>query len=213
MTDRPVRLGTVHIVDDDAAMRDALRVALQAAGLKVHAYDGPAALMAAFPMQSPAMILLDVRLENASGIEFQAQLRAQGVQVPVVFMSGQSRPQEIVDGFRQGAKHFLVKPFGTEQLLAAVDEALAHDSRRHEDERRVERVRDRLQLLTPREREVMRLMLRGYPNREIAAVLGTTPGTVKLQRASVLSKMQAQGMADLDQLLDREHIERLLEEG
>lgn len=213
MAERPALRGTVYIVDDDPAMRDALSFTLEAAGLRACAFGTPEGLLRSGAIDSPAVILLDVRLHKASGVEFHAQLMAREVETPVVFMSGQSRPQEIVDGFRQGALHFLVKPFNTAALLAAVEEGLARDQARHHAQARFDRLRHRSALLTPREREVLRLMLRGYPNRDIAAVHGTAPGTVKLQRSSVFTKMQVRGMAELSDLFDGIDIDRLLAGG
>ncbi len=210
MSERPVLQGTVYIVDDELAIRDALLTYLQGAGYAAYAFARPQALRDCLPLDSPSVILLDVRLNGASGVEFHAQMPGHGIHAPVVFMSGQSRPQDIVNGFRQGALHFLVKPFGSAEMLEAVEEGLERDRRRHGREQRIERLRARLALLTPREREVLRLMVRGYPNRDIAAVHGTVAGTVKLQRASVLAKLQARNMAELDGLLEGTDIERLL---
>lgn len=213
MGDTLLPRGTAYIVDDDPAMRAALTFTLQAAGLRVDAFESPEGLLRAGPLDTPAVLLLDVRLHEASGVELHARLKALDVATPVVFMSGQSRPQEIVDGFRQGALNFLVKPFSAEDLLAAVDEGLAADRARHDRHGRLERLRHRLILLTPREREVLRLMLRGLPNRDIAAAHGTVAGTVKLQRASVFAKLQVRGMAELATLFDGMDLDRLLDSG
>ncbi len=211
MGDTLLPRGTVYIVDDDPAMRAALTFALEAAGLRVCAFETPEGLLRSGPVDRPAVLLLDVRLHEASGVELHAQLKAREVTTPVVFMSGQSQPQEIVDGFRQGALNFLVKPFNTEALLAAVDEGLAADQARQDQQGRLERLRNRLTLLTPREREVLRLMLRGLPNRDIAAAHGTVPGTVKLQRASVFAKLQLRGMAELAALFEGVDADALVE--
>lgn len=210
MDNSPALTGAVYIVDDDPSMRDALTFSLQAAGLRAQAFATPEDFLARCVIDAPAVILLDVRLYKASGVAFHSQLKAREVRTPVIFISGVSQPQEIVDGFRQGALNFLVKPFSTQTLLAAVQEGLAADHLRQDRQARGERLRRRVSLLTPREREVLRLMLRGYPNRDIAASHGTVPGTVKLQRASVLVKMQAQGMAELAGLFDGVDLEALL---
>ena len=198
---------TVYVVDDDAAMRDALSLSLRNAGYRVQAFASPDALLRQGPQESPAVILLDVRLQQQSGVDAHARMQALGLRTPVIFMSGQSRADEIVRGFRQGALHFLLKPFATADLLNAVREGLLQDQARQRREIRFARLQQRLSQLTPREREVCRLMVRGLPNREIAALHGTAPGTVKLQRASVLEKLEVEAMSELAALFEGEDVE------
>lgn len=199
--------GTIYVVDDDASLRDALDLALRSAGLRVLTFAGPEALLRQGPLEAPAVILLDVRLDQQSGVDAHARLQALGVSTPVIYMSGQSRAEEIVRGFRQGAIHFLLKPFATADLLNAVREGLAQDQARQRRESRSARLQQRLSQLTPRERDVCRLMVRGLPNREIAALHGTAPGTVKLQRASVLEKLQVEAMTELAALFEGEDVD------
>ncbi len=202
--------GHVYIVDDDAAMCQALSFALTSAGHSVHAFRTPQPLLELGTLPGPAAILLDMRLHEQSGVEVQAQLQARGQQTPVIFMSGQSQPHEIVQSFRQGALHFLLKPFSTADLLAVLDEALQRDQARRAREAQAQRLLTLLERLTPRERAVCRLMLKGYPNRDIAAAHGTVPGTVKLQRASVMEKLQVDKMAALAALFEGEDPDLLL---
>ncbi len=202
--------GHVYIVDDDAAMCQALSFALTSAGHSVHAFRTPQPLLELGTLPGPAAILLDMRLHEQSGVEVQAQLQARGQQTPVIFMSGQSQPHEIVQSFRQGALHFLLKPFSTADLLAVLDEALQRDQARRAREAQARRLLTLLERLTPRERAVCRLMLKGYPNRDIAAAHGTVPGTVKLQRASVMEKLQVDKMAALAALFEGEDPDLLL---
>ncbi len=202
--------GHVYIVDDDAAMCQALSFALTSAGHSVHAFRTPEPLLELGTLPGPAAILLDMRLHEQSGVEVQAQLQARGQQTPVIFMSGQSQPHEIVQSFRQGALHFLLKPFSTADLLAVLDEALQRDQARRAREAQAQRLLTLLERLTPRERAVCRLMLKGYPNRDIAAAHGTVPGTVKLQRASVMEKLQVDKMSALAALFDGEDPDVLL---
>lgn len=198
---------TVYVVDDDASMRDALTLSLRGAGYRVQAFTGPEGLLRSGPLDSPAVILLDVRLDKQSGVDAHARMQSLGLRTPVIYMSGQSRADEIVRGFRQGALHFLLKPFATADLLNAVREGLVHDQVRQRREERANRLHQRLALLTPREREVCRLMVRGLPNREIAALHGTAAGTVKLQRASVLEKLQVEAMSELAALFEGEDVD------
>ncbi len=198
---------TVYVVDDDASMRDALTLSLRGAGYRVQAFSGPEGLLRSGPLDSPAVILLDVRLEKQSGVDAHARMQSLGLRTPVIYMSGQSRADEIVRGFRQGALHFLLKPFAAADLLNAVREGLVHDQARQRREERANRLHQRLALLTPREREVCRLMVRGLPNREIAALHGTAAGTVKLQRASVLEKLQVEAMSELAALFEGEDVD------
>ncbi len=202
--------GHVYIVDDDAAMCQALSFALTSAGHSVHAFRTPQPLLELGTLPGPAAILLDMRLHEQSGVEVQAQLQARGQQTPVIFMSGQSQPHEIVQSFRQGALHFLLKPFSTADLLAVLDEALQRDQARRAREAQAQRLLTLLERLTPRERAVCRLMLKGYPNRDIAAAHGTVSGTVKLQRASVMEKLQVDKMSALAALFDGEDPDVLL---
>ena len=202
--------GHVYIVDDDPAVCQALSFALTSAGYSVHAFRSPQPLLDLGPLPGPAVILLDMRLHAHSGVQVQAQLREQGQRTPVIFMSGQSEPHEIVQSFRQGALHFLLKPFTTADLLAVLHEALQQDQARLEGESRTRRMGVLLQRLTPREREVCRLMLKGYPNRDIAAAHGTVAGTVKLQRASVTEKLQVHTMAELAARFEGEDPDLLL---
>lgn len=204
MTPHPT---TVYVVDDDASMRDALTLSLRAAGHRVLAFASPDGLLRHGPVDVPAVILLDVRLDHQSGVDAHARMHALGLRTPVIYMSGESRADEIVRGFRQGALHFLLKPFDTAELLAAVHEGLVQDRARQQRESRAARLHGRLALLTPREREVCRLMVRGLPNREIAALHGTAPGTVKLQRASVLEKLQIGAMTELAAMFEGEDID------
>lgn len=204
--------GHVYIVDDDPAMCQALTFALTSAGHQVHAFTQPESLLTHGTLQGPAVILLDMRLHQQSGVQVQARLIEQGLRTPVIFMSGQSQPHEIVQSFRQGALHFLLKPFTTADLLAVLQEALRRDQARLAREAQGQRLSTLLQRLTPREREVCRLMLKGYPNRDIAAAHGTVPGTVKLQRASVMDKLQVDKMADLAALFEGEDADLLLQE-
>jgi FixJ family two-component response regulator len=198
---------TVYVVDDDASMRDALTLSLTSAGYRVLCFSGPEGLLRQGPLDVPAVILLDVRLNGQSGVDAHARMHSLGLRTPVVYMSGQSRADEIVRGFRQGALHFLLKPFASADLLNAVREGLAHDQSRQRRESRAARLHQRLALLTPREREVCRLMVRGLPNREIAALNGTAAGTVKLQRASVLEKLQVEAMSELAALFQGEDVD------
>jgi two-component system, LuxR family, response regulator FixJ len=203
--------GHVYIVDDDPSMCQALTFALTSAGHQVHAYTRPEDLIALDVIQGPAVLLLDMRLHQGSGVQVQARLVEQGLRTPVVFMSGQSQPHEIVQSFRQGALHFLLKPFSTTDLLMVLDEALRQDQARLDREAQERQLALLLQRLTPREREVCRLMLKGYPNRDIAQAHGTVPGTVKLQRASVMEKLQVSKMSELARLFEGEDPDRLLD--
>lgn len=210
MNQSVVLSGHIYIVDDDPAMCQALSFALTSAGHSVHAFRSPEPLLSLGSLPGPAAILLDMRLHEQSGVVVQAQLQARGQRIPVIFMSGQSQPQEIVQSFRQGALHFLLKPFSTADLLAVLQEALQQDQARRVNEAHAERLMTLVQRLTPREREVCRLMLKGYPNRDIAAAHGTVAGTVKLQRASVMEKLQVDRMAALAALFEGEDADRLL---
>jgi two-component system response regulator FixJ len=144
------------------------------------------------------VILLDIRMPEMSGLTLQIEMKRKGRETPIIFISGESQPSEIIEAMKQGAVDFLLKPFGLETLLLAVDMALQKDKVQQAQKTSALNVQERFMRLTEKEREVCRWMVKGYGNKEIANINGSAPATVKLHRSRVLEKM---GCASLPELL------------
>lgn len=190
-------LGRVHIVDDDAGVRGALGSLLRSASFEVALHETPEDFLAAGEPEGPSCLVLDIRLKGASGLDFQEQLAAQGIDVPVILITGHGDIPMTVRGMKAGAIDFLPKPFSDEQMLDAVTAAIAADRVRRAELSGIEELRQRHALLTPREREVMALVVTGLMNKQVAGRMGLSEITVKIHRGNVMRKMEAQSLADL----------------
>ena len=193
--------GTVYLVEDDAAVREALTRLLAEIGCRVEAVASAEEFLALDREADPACILLDVRLPGMSGLALQEQLSAIGL--PIIFLTGHGDVPMAVDAMKKGALDFLTKPVDEDVLLEAVARALAADRRRRRERRRVESVRGRVATLTPRERQVLRRVISGAPNKRIAADLGIALKTVKIHRGHAMAKMEAGSLAELVELARR----------
>ena len=191
---------TVHVVDDDAAMRDSLRVLLEAAGFVVRAFDSAGALLAAAPT-AVGCVLTDVRMPDIDGLALLRRLREQGISLPVIVMTGQGDIAIAVQAMKAGAVDFLEKPFTDDALLEAIGRALEQGERLREIAATSAEAASRLATLTPREREVFDLLVTGLPNKAIANTLGASPRTIEVHRARVLEKLKAHSLPDLVRLL------------
>jgi len=190
----------VHVVDDDDGVRDSLRFLLEGAGLNVATYDGAHALLAAGP--SPAgCILSDFRMPGIDGLQLQSMLTENGVRLPVIIMTAHGEVPLAVRALKGGAVDFLQKPFGDEQLLDAVHRALETNRQAVEAEAATSMAAEKLALLTPREHEVLDLLVTGKSNKEIAKALGNSPRTIDVHRARVFEKLQAASLPDLVHLV------------
>jgi FixJ family two-component response regulator len=189
--------GMVHIVDDDDAVRDSLSRLLRAAGMDVLCYATIGAFLAAPRPDRCACLLLDVRLQDASGLDFQDQLNRDGVTLPVVFMTGHGTIPMTVRAMKGGAVDFLAKPLHDADLLAALHHALDQDCAWRAQCAAGAQRRACYASLTPRERQVMGLAVRGLMNKQIAWEIGTSEVTVKIHRGKAMRKMQARTFADL----------------
>jgi two-component system, LuxR family, response regulator FixJ len=187
---------TVHVVDDDPAMRDSLRTLLEAVGFPVRMHDNAEAFLAE---AQPVMgcVLTDVYLSEISGFELQRRLRDQGSRTPVIVMTGQGNTAVAVQAMKAGAVDFLEKPFSADALFEALDRAVAEIKRLREAADAVNDATRRLAVLTPREREVLDLLVSGRPNKAIARCLGASPRTIEVHRARVMEKLQAHSLPDL----------------
>lgn len=191
------RVATVFVVDDDEAVRGAMRLLLKSVGLTAVAYASAGEFLAHYGTDQPGCLLLDVRMPGMSGLELQHQLNLRGAIVPVIFMTGHGDVPMAVEAMQHGAFDFLQKPFRDQELLERVQRALEKDRSAREQLRQTDRIRERFGSLTPREREVLILMTRGKPNKVMAAELGVSQRTVEIHRARVMDKMEARSLAQL----------------
>ena len=189
--------GHIYLVDDDASIRSALAGTLERQGFSVAPYASAAEFLQQATPVSPAVVLLDMRMPGLSGVELQADLTRHGWTTPVIFISGESLPTQIVQAMKQGASDFLLKPFSMQSLLVAVEQALGRDRVIHEVLIRTLAVEKRYAALTPRECKVFEAIIEGKTNKEIAASDGSAAATIKLHRSRVLSKMQVESAAEL----------------
>jgi two-component system response regulator FixJ len=191
---------TVHIVDDDEAIRDSLRFLLEPEGLAVRTYASAMSLMSV-ELPPAGCILTDFDMPGINGLELQLQLTARGIRLPVIVMTGHGDVPVAVRAMKAGAMDFLEKPFGDGQLLDAIKRALEDNGRMIEAAVIAAGAMRRLAALTPREREVLDLLVTGKSNKEIAKVLGTSPRTIDVHRARVFQKLQADTLPDLVHLV------------
>jgi FixJ family two-component response regulator len=187
----------VCVIDDEIAMRAALRRLLTSAGRQVALFGTLGELLASPASEGPGCLLLDVRLPGIDGVELLQLLREAGCDMSVVFITGYGDVHQSVAAMKSGAVDFLLKPFEDGELLAAVDQAIAHDAEARRQRLELDDLRGRLRTLTPREREVLALVVAGLPNKRVAARLGTCEKTVKVHRARVMAKMRVPSLADL----------------
>ena len=201
--------GLVHIVDDDASFRTAIERRLKKAGYEVATYPSAQHFLDRLPSESElGCILLDVRIPGLSGPELQARLSELGSTLPIVFLTGYAEVQTTVRAIKAGAEDVLTKPVSSEELLGAIERALAHHQVLRSQRNKLDGVRAHIAKLTPREREVFELVIRGKTNKQIANVLGTTERTIKAHRHQVMEKMQVQSLAELVSIAERAGILR-----
>lgn len=194
---------TVYIVDDDASIREGLCNLLEAVGIRARPYASAEEFVAHLEAAGAGCLLLDARLPGMSGVEFQEQLQALGVRLPVIFMTAHGDVPMVRKVMKAGAVEFLTKPFQEEELLEAVQQAVAFDRARRQEEAALGEIRTRIDALTERERQVMAMVTAGLLNKQIAAELNLSEITVKLHRRHVMEKMRANSLAELVKLCER----------
>ncbi len=187
----------VFIVDDDEAVRNTLRLVLKAAGLACVTFASAQEFLASYDLDQPGCVVLDVRMPGMTGLELQQILNLKGAVLPVIFISGHGDVPMAVEAMKHGAFDFVQKPVKEEELADRVKRALEKDRVNRNQLRQRDVIRERLQSLTPREREILTLVTRGKPNKVMAGDLGVSQRTVEIHRARVMEKMGAESLAQL----------------
>ncbi|HVR21760.1 MAG TPA: response regulator transcription factor [Candidatus Polarisedimenticolia bacterium] len=197
------RASVVFVVDDDPSVRSSLKFLLSSVGLQVEGFESAETFLQRKPPDAPSCLVLDVRLRGLSGLDFQRELAARNIRIPIVFVTGHGDIPMSVRAMKAGAIEFLTKPYRDQDLLDAVRIALERDRARREQEKDLTDVRQRFESLTPREQEVISMAVLGMLNKQIADQLGTAENTVKVHRSRAMEKMNAQSFADLVRMIEK----------
>jgi FixJ family two-component response regulator len=193
----------VFVVDDDAAIREVIGKLISTIGLRVQTFGSTAEFLRHERPSAPSCLVLDVRLPESSGLELQRELAESGVEIPIIFITGHADVPMTVRAMKAGAVEFLTKPFRGQELLDAVQEAITKDRNASADRARTAEIRGRYDSLTPREKEVFKLVVAGLLNKQIGGELGTSELTIKTHRGRVMDKMGAESVADLVRMSER----------
>ncbi len=188
---------TVFVVDDDEAVRDAVSLLLRSAGLGVATFDNAEAFLEALDPQASGCLLLDIRMPGVDGMQLQQMLAERGCALPVIFITGHGDVPLAVQAMRRGALEFLQKPFDDAVLLERIEQAFALDRQNRRADADFAAVRERLQSLTPREGEVLELLIDGMATKQIAYELGVSPRTAEIHRGRIMEKMASRSLAEL----------------
>jgi len=212
MSPQPATAGsarqTVFIVDDDPAICEGLCNLLESVGLSAERFGSAEEFIAQWHDQ-PGCLMLDARLPGMTGVEFQEKLSQSGIRIPIIFMTAHGDVPMVRKVMKAGAVEFLTKPFEKEEMLAAIHHAFQIDGSYRSGQRQLDSLQSRLNMLTPREREVMELVTAGLLNKQIAAQLNLSEITVKLHRRHLLEKMQAESLADLVKMAEKIRTSRI----
>ena len=187
----------VYIVDDDEAVRDSLSLLMESESIPARCYESAQAFVEEFDGGNTGCLLLDIRMPGMSGLELRDWLNDHGAKLPIIFITGHGDVPMAVDAMKRGAVDFIQKPFKDEELLERVREAMDSSEKQRETQAKIDRWRQRLDSLTPREREVMTQVVAGLPNKVIAQDLEISQRTVEIHRARVMHKMQVRSIAEL----------------
>ncbi len=194
---------TVFVIDDDADVRASIQGLLKSAGLRSESFERAEQFLQRKPPDIPSCLILDVSLPGINGLDVQQQLRSAGLQIPIIFLTGYGDIPMSVKAMKSGAVEFLTKPLKRHTLLDAIQQALARDSVRRKEQADNALLQKRYDMLSRRQHQVMRLVVSGLLNKQIASELGTTLVTVKLHRAQVMRKMQARSLGELVRMAEK----------
>jgi FixJ family two-component response regulator len=188
---------TVFVVDDDPSVRTSTERLVRSVGFKVKTFGSAAEFLATPPPDGPACLVLDVRLPGQSGLDLQRELTGSGVEIPIIFVTGHGDIPMSVRAMKAGAVEFLTKPYRKNELLEAIRASIERDRASRTERLEARALRERYEQLTPREREVMALVVAGLLNKQIAGELETSERTIKFHRAHIMQKMEAESLAEL----------------
>lgn len=196
-------LPTVFIIDDDASVRQSIQDLVESMGLNARAFASAQEFLSYERGDATSCLVLDVRLPDMSGLDLQRKLRNDVFGIPIIFITGHADIPMTVEAMKAGAVEFLTKPFREQDLLDAIQRSLTRERMRQAEQRSLVELRGRYAMLTPRERDVMNLVVAGMLNKQIAAELGSSETTVKIHRGHVMQKMQANSLPDLVRIADK----------
>jgi len=200
---KSVAAPTVFIIDDDHGMRQAIHDLVESVGLRAESFATGEKFLGIRQIDRPSCLVLDVRLPQMSGLDFQRRLVERGMQIPIIFVTAHGDIPMSVKALKLGAVEFLTKPFRDQDLLDAIQQALERDGSRLKEQAEVHDLQERYRALTPREQEVMTLVVSGMLNKQVASELGTSEATIKIHRGNVMHKMQAASVVDLVRMADK----------
>jgi FixJ family two-component response regulator len=193
----------VFVVDDDPSVRSSLKFLIGTVGLQVESFESTNSFLERDLPNAPSCLVLDVRLHGSSGLDFQRELAARNIRIPIIFITGYGDIPMSVSAMKGGAVEFLTKPFRDQDLLDAVYIALERDRVTRQQQKELREIHKRFDSLTPREQEVIPLVVSGMLNKQIAGALGTAENTVKVHRSRAMEKMHAQSLADLVRMMEK----------